>query len=684
MSSRWKKIPPVSLVAVFISASCYAEEAENQVFEIEPIVVTAQKVEQGSQDVPVSLSVFSEKELEKRNISDTYDLVNKTPNLSMIKSGNPSDASFLSLRGITPTMEGSQTVLFLVDGVPYLTFDTDIFDAERVEVLRGPQGTLYGKNASSGVINVITNAPEFRKEGSVGLGVGNYGELKTTLISNDAINNELAYRAAFQFDKNDGYFTRSTDGNDELDDVNNLNGRVKLRWSPLDSRWDMITTIQGQKQRNGNNSFASLSQIKSDSHKVYSDTDGYNDVDVYTGSVRVSRQGNNVDFTSTTAYTYENKDSEQDLDFTPLPEYQTVLDVISKQKRFTQEFRFNSKQDQALRWLTGIYFENEDSINDIDYYYMGYPMGDSYSDMESLNYAVFGNVSYLISDQWEFVSGLRYDRSELDFDYASGAMSAQYTNSYTKLLPKVGVNYYAGENVMVYTSVSEGYKSGSFNPLVPSGVAPAYDPEYTMNYELGMKSQWLDGRLTVNGALFWIDWKDQQVEQQQYPYSYTDNAGKTVSRGVELDVSWMATSDLKLFANGGYNDAHFDDYNVSRYDGSGNYVGDYDYSDKSPANTPGYTYTLGADYTFMNNYFVNFDYSVIGKMYFDNENTESQSDFGVFNVRAGYADSRYEASLWAKNLFDEEYVTRAFVMNDNWYGRSGDPMTMGVDFKVKW
>ncbi|MGF1876275.1 TonB-dependent receptor [Photobacterium frigidiphilum] len=691
------RLSPLSIAIglSFVVSPLYAAQS-NDVTQLETMVVTAQKVEQDEQLIPISMSTFSDYDLERSGTENTYELINRSPNVSMIKAGNPSDGSFISMRGITPTMEGSQTVLFLIDNVPYQTFDTDLLDVERVEVLRGPQGTLYGRNASSGVISVITKDPEFYSEGSAGITYGNYNHIKGTLISGGAISNSdsWAYRTALQYTLNDGYFTRDQDGKDDINDVDDFNGRMKLRWAPTDNNWDVVATLQGQRARNGSTSFAPLEKIKQDSHRVYSDYDGGATVDIYTGSVRATYEGERVNFESISAYTSEKKTDYTDVDFSVTPAW--VLQIDGKQERLTQELRWSSKQDGDLRWLAGLYFYDESAKSHVKFDMKNFGMvNDLDSKTDTVNYAVFGNIAYSLSDKWELIAGLRLDHERVNFDYADkynvGMPDTIDSNSssYTEWLPKVGVNYYAQQDLMFYGTIARGYKSGGFNMLTPAGLPAKFDPEYTMNYEMGMKSEWLDNRVRFNTALFWIDWKDQQVEQQLYPKSFTENAGKTVSRGIEAELSWFAMPGVRLFTNGGFNDAHFTDYVGKIYDPSGNEVGQKDYKNNRPANAPRYNYSVGVDYNFLEHYFVYADYNVLGDMYFDIENTVEQSSYGIFNLRTGYSDDRFDVTLWAKNLFDQEYVTRAFSMKDlnqqdTWFARSGDPMTFGITANVKW
>ncbi|MDO6500433.1 TonB-dependent receptor [Photobacterium sanguinicancri] len=669
-----------------------AEYDDNQ---LETIVITAEKMTAESQKTPLSVSVLTDYEVERAGLENTFDIVKRTPNVSMIKAGNPSDASFLSMRGITPTMEGSQSVLFLIDGAMYQTFDTELLDVERIEVLRGPQGTLYGRNASSGVISIHTKDPDLFTEGSAGLTYGNYNQLKGTVISGGAIGNsdEWAYRTALQYSKNDGYFTRDYDNKDDVNKVKDFNGRLKVRWMPIDQPWDIIATVDAQNRRNGNMSFASLDDIKKDSHRVYSNFEGDAKADIYTSSIRATYAADNFDITSITAYTTEDKVDNQDLDFTQADGQELYID--SKISRVTQELRFSSSDDRDLRWVGGFYYFNETAKNNIDMNMKAFNMfNTTKTEMKVSNYALFGNVNYQFAEKWEAIAGLRFDYQKVKFNYTDlwnmGFPNTQGDDeaNFNEWLPKVGLNYYATNDVMMYASISRGYKSGGFNMLTPPNMSPKFDPEYTMNYELGMKSEWFDNRVRFNSAVFWIDWEDQQVEQQLYPKSFTQNAGSTVSRGIEAELSWLIQPGLTAWVNGGYNDAHFTDFAAKSYDNTGNVIGETDYTGNRPANAPKYTYSLGMDYNFLENYFVYTDYNVTGDFYFDNANENKQDAYGILNLRTGYTSDRLDVTLWAKNVLDEKYLTRAFPMGDGanqkWYGRSGDPLTVGATVNLKW
>jgi len=561
-----------------------------------------------------------------------------------------------------------------------------------VEVLRGPQGTLYGRNASAGVINVVTNKPEFISEGRAGVTFGDYNHMSSNLISGGAAgdSNVWAYRTALEFTKSDGYFTQKSTGKEDVDEVQNFNGTVKLRRAPVNSDWDITTTLAMTQIRNGNTSFNSLANIEADNHTVNSDMVGHSDADLYSAMVQASYDGDNIDFQSLTSYGYEDKDEYNDLDFGDSDYYAMTLRIKNKQLKLAQEFRWSAKEDERLRWLGGLYFQQENYDSNIKMpgsVYM--PGNDSWfnwndhfdAKTETRSTAAFGNLSYDLTEKMVLLAGLRVDYEHIDYSYVGSSVNYgdsdfDKSSSYTQLQPKIGANYHAYDDLMYYASISRGYKSGGYYINAPKEEYSKYDPEFTMNYEIGMKSEWLDNTLLFNTSVYWIDWTDQQVEVEVYPYAYVENAASTVSRGIEAELNWYPAYGLQFFVNGAYTDAYYKDYTSGGEDFSGN----------TPSNAPEYTYSFGVNYSFMDNYFIYADYNATGESYFDAENTQKQDAYGLVNLRLGYDNGGLDATLWVKNLFDEEYLTRAIYYSDSktWYGRSGDPRTFGVTLNYKW
>ncbi|NSL64064.1 TonB-dependent receptor plug domain-containing protein, partial [Yersinia pestis] len=216
-------------VTVLISLPCLAwsQSHNNSKDELDTITVVAQKLINSSKKTPISISVLTGFDLERENIENIYESIMRIPNVYMVKAGNPSDAGFFTMRGTTPGMEGIQSVGFFIDGVYANTFDTELLDVDRIEVLRGPQATLYGRNTESGVINVITKDPEFSPEYKIGLSYGNYNRTQVTTVLGGSINDseQFSYRAALKYLYGNGYFKRDYDGKNNVDNLNDFSGR---------------------------------------------------------------------------------------------------------------------------------------------------------------------------------------------------------------------------------------------------------------------------------------------------------------------------------------------------------------------------------------------------------------------------------------------------------------------------
>lgn len=683
----------VSLVVaqMMFGGSARAEEIteakpapQAEVYQLQPVSVTAEKMTSTEQDTAVSMTVVSGQDLERSAAKDTADIVRQVPNMHMTKAGQHSAVAFMSMRGVTPFMEAEQPVGFFVDGVHYRNIDMELLDIDRVEVLRGPQSTLYGRNTEAGAVNIITRDPEPYDEGQVSVGFGNYGRKTVSAISGGALgNNDWSYRAAVQVLDSDGYFTRQPGDVDNADEANDVNARLKVRWKPK-SGWDVVAAYDGARYREGSTNIARLDQLHSSPHNVVSNYIGGNDSDVHGGNVRAVYEAPSVTVTSISAYGYENKKTTYDVDATAADNMRLRTEV--DYSRFTQELRLSSPQAATgPRWVGGVYYFDQTDHNDFDMDMTG--MGAGFQSVQTTtdtrNMAAFGQVSWPVVDKLSLITGLRYDHETKSVDnrqvYALMGRNIHESTDMTfdAWLPKLGVEYKAADNLLTYVTYSEGYKAGGYNNLADPG-REKYDAEYTKNYELGVKHTGLDNTLQTKMALFWIDWTDQQVEELVLSQSNISNAGKSVSRGVELEMAWKANKALLLKAAGGWNDAHF----VKYKDGAKDYAGN------RPPNAPAYTYSFGTDYDFDNGLYAHADWQGSGGLYYDSANTQKEGHHGLLNLKTGYQFDSYEVAFWIKNVLDETYATRAFNVGSStspvYAGIAGDPRTFGVTLTARW
>ena len=682
------------LIISIITSNLLAEET----IKLEDVTVTAQKKKESKQNIALSLDILDSDDIKEQKILDTEDIVNSTPGLFMIKTNHHGTAGFLSLRGITPTMEGEQAIGFFVDDIYYPMFDSEILDIQRVEILKGPQGTLYGKNTESGAINIITNKPvnENSADVSIGLANNNTQEYKG-LVNVKLIENDLFLRAALRKYKSDGYFENRYTKNKKSDNIEGIDSRVSLRYLPTDNL-DFILSYDRNDYDNGYTGFNTLTEVLNNPGKVDVDFDGEGEFKNDKFSLKSIYENDNLTFTSITAASNTKNIDYNDLDF-------SVYDVMRlKTNRdidfLSQEFRLNSSF-KNFSYLVGAYFSKESNEQTVDFEMrQGNPLYGmpsftqlTGSDMDTKNYALFSQMNYLFTDSFDVTFGLRYDKEQKDYKYTEGydkdmSSFGMFSDSISKskdsseILPKVSFNFNLDEQHLLYASYSKGYKSGGYNSLAPID-NQEFKAEQSNNFEVGFKSRFLDDSLFTNLAIYQINIDDQQVEQQYYPDSITSNAGKSTIRGFEFDFTYQVTDKFLLSSGIGYNKSEFDEYKDNILDASGNIIGQRSYDGNRAPNTPKYTYNIIAKYNFLKDTYLLAKLNAVGDMYFDLDNTVKQKSYELVDLSFGTTINNIDLKLWSKNIFDKTYITRAFEMSDEWYARAGEGRTFGFELSYK-
>mgnify|MGYP002277309817 CR=1 FL=1 len=647
---------------------------------LEPQIVTADKQEKDAQDIPGSVSVISDVQVQDYNIISASDLFQRMPNLFMVKTGPTS--GFTAVRGITSYMNGNPPLGIYVDDVYYPGADPNIFDVERVEVLRGPQGTLYGHNTEAGVINVITKQPQEEWHTSIGAGYGNYNTKDFLLSTGGAlVEDTMSMRAFLKVKDTDGYFTNTANDSDDVDEQTQVDFRGTLRWTPT-NKWDVRLTT-GIENYSGNYAeFALLNDLEDHPHDVDVDFEGKNAKDGRSVALRASYDMGNMRFLSVTSHRYEDYDLDNDIDFTSSSSSISNLYIDQEKEITSQEVRLSSNnKNSPFKWVTGVYLFSEGN-DEATLMEVVAPMTVNFKQKgktDSRGASVFGQASYLFWDKLELTAGLRYDREKKDFDYKwdGGAMllfadtSGESEKLFQAWLPKFAASYKFTDDFSAYASVARGSKSGGFNIHYNPG--EPFDSEYNWSYEVGVKSRWLNNRLQADLAAFLIKWEDMQVQIPMSGSVYrVENAGKATSKGFEAELTARPLKGWEIIAGAAMTHSVFDEYDYSGDDLSGNRV----------PNVPGFSANLGTTYRFGNGFFLNAEYVRNSSFYWDVENTEQQDAYHIVNAKIGYEQDGYEVYAWGKNLTDTVYATRAFKSNGKWYGRAGDPLTFGVSCKV--
>lgn len=667
----------LSVCLLLLASPAHAQEQDSRshAFTIETVKVTAEKSEEDTQRIPASITAYTTQQAADLGIDETQRLFEVTPNVFMAKSGpKASLGSYGSIRGVGFMHGTSPSFGFYVDDVYYSNFDVALFDVERIEVLKGPQGTLYGRNAEAGVINVVSKKPGAKWESKLEAGYGGNAERSLSgTLGGTVLEDVLTMRLSGRYEASDGYFRNVFKGNSDANRNEDIDGRLSIDWRP-DSPWRVQWVVEGQSYDDSYAEFAPLSWIKDNPHKVSLDCDGQARKHAGGVSMRAERGLDGMRLVSVSAVRNESTRMVQDGDFTSVDvAYKYALkDVLLA----SEELRLSSDGPGPLQWLAGAYaFHEQDDLSTWMEKHKA-PLGTFYQqgDTETMGAALFGQGRYTLWDRLTFTLGLRYDHERKDYDYQwrGGTFmgitdrSGSPDKAFNAWSPKFSVDYQLTGDMLAYAGVSRGFKSGGFNLKADPGAA--YDAEYSWNYETGLKSEWLDKRLQANLALFVIKRSDQQVEIPSYPNFTIVNAASSTSKGLELEIKARPLAGLDITGGFGWTHATFDSF-----DHAGS-----NYSGKRIPSVPGYTAMLAATWRFQNGLLLGADYRRTGRQHFDLANTWSQGEYQTVGARVGYEAEKYEASLWVRNLFNANYATRAFQSGNTWYARAGEPLTCGV------
>ena len=679
---RMRKIVLLLAVLSFpVPGLCFAQEGVSRAsgeYQLAPLTVTVRKTEEDVQKVPVSTTVVSGAMLEDADIGDTNELTRFAPNVYFKKS---TSENVISMRGVTSfdTSVYSPTAVYVDDVMLPLHYAhlADLMDIERVEILRGPQGSLYGGNSLAGVINIVTRKPDNEKRIKVVGDIGGYtgvdaNPLEYTIgfgASGPVVSDRLYLGVAGNLKRGDGFRTNLFFNDDSAGEIDRGNGRFSLRWTP-DARFDISLTgdflnnddrISVYRFDNG--------AYHTDRFAVSHDTDDYQKETGNSQNLRVAYRGESVEFLSVTGLRdYRNKNL-QDYDCTadPFNDWGKTLSHYDD-KFYSQEFRVSSREkDAPLKWLAGAFgFREETDISQrTDAIFQ-----DAMTAIDAAGYAVFGETTLTLFKRLHLTAGLRYDVREMEGRKTDFGVSISQDLDNEEVLPKFSVGYDLADSAFGYLTVSKGYLAGGYNYSLATDTASfAYDPEYTWNYEAGIKTQWLDNRLQANLAFFYIDMTDKQVYEMAggaAPTTRVDNAAEAHSRGVELEVQARPARGWDLAVSWGCTDAEYDDWTATEWNSNSTALTRTDYSGKKLPNVPAYTGHAGVQYRHPDGLFVRGDASFIGPLYADHHNNFEEDDYCLIDLQLGYEWERFDVVLYGKNVFDTAYNTIAY----DWSGCS--------------
>jgi iron complex outermembrane recepter protein len=679
---------------------------------LEAVVISSQKREELLQQSPLSVTALSAQKVEAYRLWNISDLTSISANLY---SSNPGDnRNVTSIRGIVNTSY-DQAVATYIDGVNQFNLDTyipQLFDVERIEILKGPQGTLYGRNAMGGVINIITKKPGNTTNGFAQANFGNYASQRYTAgVRVPVVKDKLFFGAAGLYDKTNGFYTN--DYNDShYDKKSSAIGNYYLRYIP-NAQWSLTLNTKHANNRNHGAFplvFGVDEAFKNPFHLNQNAITKMID-NVFNASLSLNHYGRSVQLSSQTAYQANHRyyTDPIDADFSPLDAMSIINNYGNEWnnvKAWTQEINLQSAATSKLKWLVGTYLFYQDvpvkqatrfgeqallfGAPDKNFSLINTTKG------KGTGAALYGDLTLSLPQKFALTAGLRYDHETRKqqvlgeyqkdpnpnpiYDYRPDTSAKA---NFSALSPKLTLAYTPSEQQTIYIAYNRGFRAGGLTPLSSDPSQPAlysFKPEFSNNIEAGWKQSVVDQKLFFNMALFHAIINDVQVPTLVLPdaVTITRNTGKLISKGVEAELRALPFKNLSVDYSFGYTDAKYDELKVSQ-NGS-----EADLKGKKQLFTPDITSMLAAQ--FMHSLGKQVSLSVrgewrsIGTTYFDLANTIKQSPYNLINARVAIAYKKAELSLWGRNLTDKHYIGYAY---DFGAVHLGDPRTYGVGLGIR-
>ncbi len=688
--------PPLPLF-LFVTAPLAAQDEPEA--PVSQTIVTARKVDEPASKVPQSISVVDEQEIRDAGIQSMREAALRVPNVHLTEFTSRR-LSFPFVRGVG-SGQGEPAVTTYYDGVPQLTVGSTnlpFLDVERIEFLRGPQGTLYGRNSLGGLLHVITKPPSMSAETSGGVSFGEFDFEEYEFSTSGPLDyDRFAFRLGGMYSRRDGYSKNDVTGND-IDSRNAFYGRAEGLYL-LDEDSEVRFSITGERARDGGFALAPLDSLRDRPHRVAVDYEGDVDRDVAIPAVTFNQRGSDVDFVSITAFEDWDVHETSDFDFSPIDGVRRRTE--EDQKYLYQELRWSDHEEEPgvasdewrFSWVGGLSGFGADSsrlaLNDFRPGGVGiiFPtegVDTSQGDFDDLGAAAFGRASAR-RDALELSLGLRYDyeqkSAEVQHTFETGGFtvldeSADLDESFSKVVPQATAAWHVSEQSMLYASVAQGFKAGGFNLAAPQGRL-AFDPETNTTFEVGSKMAWPEQSIELALAVFMIDWQDMQLSLFDPTVGgFVDNAGESTSQGIELEARAEPLEGLDLSLGFGYIDTEFEEYTDP-------YGADVSGNDLTFA--PETTLAVGAQYSWEMRRglrpFLRADWMDVGEFFYDPQNLESES-YQLVDLRVGLEGEEWSLSVWAKNALDEEYVPVAFQASPAdpsvFVGESGAPRMFGM------
>jgi iron complex outermembrane receptor protein len=675
---------------LFVTAAAHAADSPGD-DSLEEVVITAELRDRELRNLPASATVLDSRTLAAAGVQHFQDVLGLVPNLNW--SAGTSRPRFFQLRGIGELEQWqgapNPSVGFLIDGIDFsgVGMPAALADVERVEVLRGPQGTVYGANALAGLISISTRAPQRESELSADLTLGDHGTRGATgVIGGPLGDGETAWRLVVNDHRSDGFRRNAYLRRDDTNGYDESSARFKLRAAPFEHLRADITAMWADLD-NGYDAFAIDNSRTTLSDKPGQDTQLARALAVrldYDGAESFDVVSRSSFGSSRSVYSFDG-DWGNDISWGVNAPYDFFQRFDRERRTFAQDLRIVSRasvDDGApVAWLAGAYaLRTDEDVHQLDLF-NGDTLTDMTSDYRATNLAAYGQLEWLVGVANVLSIGVRVENRAADYADSNGtAFSPEETLAGGSL----SLRREFGDRRTGYLTFSRGYKAGGFNigAAVPAEKR-TFDAEALQSLEAGFRATNADASLAGDVALFYMRRREQQVPtgEQLDPTNslsfvlYTDNAERGENYGVEGTLRWQPVESLLFDLRAAILETRYRGYRF----------GDRDLDGREQAHAPQYQYDLGLEYRNARGWFTRIDFAGLDDFYYDASHDERAPSRVLTHLKAGYSGKHWRAEVWVRNLFDRYYAQRGFRFGNEppdfiptRYVQAGDPRHVGV------
>ena len=662
--------------------------------EIEEVIVTSDFRNATLLDTAASITIFDGSIIKNRQAKHLEELLNLAPNVNF--SSGASRGRFIQIRGIGERSQFIEplnpSVGILVDGIDFtgIAGAATTMDIKQVEILRGPQGTLYGANALAGLINLTSNQPTENVQGELSLAIGSHNTKTMAAAMGGSLSSDVNYRVAVQSHTSDGYTTNDFLIKDDTDNIDELSLRAIFDWQASDDLSLKLTLFRVDAD-NGYDAF-SLDNTRN----TLSDKPGHDRQESSAVALHSNWQANEQ-FDVVSLISFADSDLEygydEDWAFPAICagqecdgwEYNSEDNYLRDRDNSTLDVKLVSKKPVSLLgrhadWVFGVYARQQDEQLLRQYTYNA---SDFSSNFDTKNRAIYGQLDIDISSDLSLIAGLRLESRKATYNDSDGVDHRVDENLWGG---RIALQYKLDDSTMVYGLVSRGYKAGGVNSDSSlSAQDREFDTELMWNFETGLKGSWFEQRLQTRVSVFYQQRKDIQIKQSlvqsrddSNASDFTDyfgNSGKGTNYGMEVEVNWLASEVLSVQGSLGLLETDYDTPLSATLDR------------RDQAHAPLYQFALGASLQVSENLIWTADIEGKDKFYLSSSHDEQSDSYWLLNTNLAYSADQWSLSVWGRNLTDEDVIVRGFggFGNDprkyyatEPYYQLGEPRTFGV------